>query len=85
MVKLIKTIASRHSDAVPDLMEAREWQIPDVFPEKSGRFFPIRNPLYFRAINAFFSPLNALYDQLHSLFFVMKGTRLNCTVFFSLK
>jgi len=59
-VKTLKTTASRHSDTVSGLPEAQGWQFPDVFPEKPGRFFPIRNPLYFQATNAFFSPPDAL-------------------------
>jgi hypothetical protein len=84
-VKTLKTTASRPLDAFPGPPEAQGWQIPDVFPEKPGCFFPTRNPLYFRAINAFFSPFDALYDQLLIPFFAMKRTRLNWPVFSCLK
>ena len=83
--KTLKTTASRPSDTSPGLPKAQGWQIPDVFPEKPGRFSPFRNPLYFQAINAFFSPFDALYDQLHYPFFTVKGTRLNWPVFSRLK
>ena len=81
----LKTTASLSLDAFQGLPEAQELQIPDIFPEKYGHFFPFRNPLYFRAINAFFSPFDALYDQLHVPFFAMKITRLNWPVFSRLK
>ena len=70
---------------LPGPAGAQGWQIPDIFPEKPGRFSPFRNPLYFQAINAFFSPFDALYDQLHFPFFAMKITRLNWPVFSRLK
>jgi hypothetical protein len=50
MVKTIKTTASYLPDTFPSLPGTQGRQIPDVFPEKPGRFFPIRNPLYFSTV-----------------------------------
>jgi hypothetical protein len=40
-------------DAFPGLIGAQGWQIPDIFLEKPGCFFPIRTSLYFSAIFSF--------------------------------
>ena len=53
MVKTIKTTASYLPDTFPSLPGTQGRQIPDVFPKKPGRFFPIRNPLYFSVISSF--------------------------------
>jgi hypothetical protein len=55
------------------------------FPEKTGRFFPHKEPpLFFGHIVIPVHP-GVPHDQLILPLFTVKGTRLNCTVFFRLK
>jgi len=84
-VKTFKITVSLPLDTPVSIIRSGWRGIPGIFKKKTGRFFPVRNPLYFSSVMPLRTCPKSRITCGSGQFFTVTGRPLNCTVFSELK